>query len=177
MSELILENIKAGFPLKIGVTLTAFPAPEWSLLLIMRGPGKIDLASVADGASHRIEVSAVETSAWAAGFYWYELRAQSADDVQLVEEGRTTVTPDLAAADASFDGRSHAEKVLASIEAVIENRATIDQQSYQINNRQLTRTPLADLLKLRAQYQAIVRSANAKKRGRSLTGRRLLTEF
>lgn len=177
MAELILENIKAGFPLKIGITLTAFPAPDWSLTLIMRGPGKLDLVSVADGASHQIEVSAAETSAWAPGFYWYELRAQSADDVQLVEEGRTTVLRDLASADASFDERSHAEKVLAAIEAVIENRATVDQQSYQINNRQLTRTPLADLLKLRAVYLAQVRSAKAKKRGRSLTGRRLLTEF
>jgi hypothetical protein len=177
MADLILESIKAGFPLKIGITLTAFPAPEWSLLLIMRGPGKIDLSSAPDGSSHLFAASAAETTAWAAGHYWYELRATSEDDLQLVEEGRTTVLRDLASAGVSFDERSHAEKVLASIEAVIENRATMDQQSYQINNRQLSRTPIADLLKLRAQYQAQVRSAKAKKRGRSLTGRRLLTEF
>jgi hypothetical protein len=177
MDDQILQNIRAGFPLKVGLTLTAFPAPEWSLLLILRGAGKMDLASVADGASHQIIATAAETAAWLPGPYWYELRAASVDDVHLVEEGRCTVVADLAAADVSYDARSHAEKVLASIEAVIENRATIDQQSYQINNRQLARTPIADLLKLRATYRAQVQSAKAGKRGRSLTGRRLLTEF
>jgi len=50
---------------------------------------------------------------------------------------------------------------------VIENRATIDQQSYQINNRSLQRTPLAELMKLRAKYRA---ELSQKKRARSGRG-------
>jgi hypothetical protein len=45
----------------------------------------------------------------------------------------------LAAQVDGYDGRDHVRRVLDAIEAVIENRATIDQQHYQINNRSLTR--------------------------------------
>lgn len=52
-----------------------------------------------------------------------------------------------------FDVTTHATKVLAAIEAVIEGRATVDQQSYTIEGRTLQRTPMQDLLLLRDRYK------------------------
>ena len=49
--------------------------------------------------------------------------------------------------------RSHANVVLDAIEAVIENRATIDQQSMAIAGRSLSRMSIDDLLNFRNQYK------------------------
>ena len=51
------------------------------------------------------------------------------------------------------DIRSHAKVVLDAIEAVIENRATIDQQSMSIAGRSLSRMSIDDLLNFRNQYK------------------------
>ena len=168
-----LERIVAGVTFDHPITLTAFPAPEWSLTLILRGPQAIDLAAVSDGASHRLQADAATSADWLAGRYWYALRATRGAEVAEVDSGDMTIAADLASVDDPYDGRSHARRVLAAIEAVIENRATIDQQSYQINNRSLARTPLPDLLLLRSKYRDEVRQEEMAKRGQSLLGRQI----
>jgi len=55
---------------------------------------------------------------------------------------------------ATTDPRSHVKITLDAIEAVIESRATKDQESYSINGRSLSRTPLKDLLMFRDKYKA-----------------------
>jgi len=174
---LTTDKIAAGATLDLRVTLTAYPAPDWSLALILRGPQAIDIAATADGASHRIQADAATSADWMPGKYWFALRATRGGDVVQVDEGDLQITPDLAAVSEPFDGRTHAERVLAAIEAVIEGRATIDQQSYQINNRQLSRTPIPDLLKLRNEYRAEVRQQRLAERGQSLLGRQIKVRF
>lgn len=160
-------EIGAGVTFRATVSLPVYPAPEWSVDLILRGPGQIDLASTADGDNHAFHAAAAASKEWAPGHYRYELRVSDGVDVVAVETGETRIAPDLAAIDQSHDGRDHVRKVLDAVEAVIENRATIDQQSYQINNRSLQRTPLAELMKLRAKYRA---ELSQKKRARSGRG-------
>jgi hypothetical protein len=53
-------------------------------------------------------------------------------------------------------GLSHAETMLAAIEAVLESRASADVESYQINGRALNRTPIRDLKRLRTEYRTAV---------------------
>ena len=174
MAGILTDSIYAGATLDLSVTLTAYPAPEWSLRLVMRGPMQIDINSTPDGTGHRLGASAAVTSGWDAGAYWYSLRALRGVEVQIADEGQITVRPDMAAIVGQHDGRTHAERVLAAIEAVIENRATVDQQAYEINGRSLTRTPIADLLKLRAMYRDEVRRERAAQRsGQSLFGRKI----
>jgi hypothetical protein len=62
---------------------------------------------------------------------------------------------------AGYDNRGHARKVLDAIEAVLEQRASVDQQSYSINGRHLARTPIAELLRLRSVYRAQVAGEDA----------------
>jgi hypothetical protein len=54
------------------------------------------------------------------------------------------------------------------LEAVIEGRASLDQERYRINNRELYRTPMETLIKLRNQYRAEVSRERAKASGKSL---------
>jgi hypothetical protein len=173
----IPDSLTAGTTLSFTVALTACPPPEWSLTLLLRGPEQRDLSSMPDGTLHAFSATATDTSAWAAGAYWYSLRATDGTEVHEIETGTLTVAPDLAAVSVEYDGRTHAERVLEAIEAVIEGRASKDQDSYRINNRELRRTPVSQLLKLRDVYRQEVRRARAVKRGRDTLGRQILARF
>lgn len=168
---LTIDRIVAGATFDHTVTLTAYPAPDWALALALRGAGVINLTATPEGASHRFVVAAATTAVFAPGVHWYVLRATRDGEVVQIDDGQIEIAPDLTAQLAGFDGRSHAERVLAAIEAVIEGRATIDQQSYQINNRQLARTPIPDLLLLRSKYREEVRQERRAAGGQSLLGR------
>lgn len=178
MAEYLPTEIVAGVTLDIPITLTAHPAKEgWALSLILRGPQAIDIVAQADGDTHRITADATVTAEWAAGGYWYALRVTDGAEVVQVESGRINVAPDLAQVSDTYDGRGHVDRVLDAIEAVIEGRATKDQESYKINNRELQRTPIGELLKLRDRYRDEARRKRAAKKGRSLLGRPVLVRF
>lgn len=159
------SSITAGLTFDRAATLTAFPAPEWQLSAVLRGPSAINLSAEAAGVGHRFVESAEITSAWDAGDYWYSVRATRNDEVVEVESGEIKIKPDLASMDAGHDGRNHIQRVLESIEAVIEKRATIDQERYSINNRELWRTPIPDLLILRDRYRSELRRLKAIRKG------------
>ncbi|MBF9235574.1 hypothetical protein I2H38_19615 [Microvirga sp. BT350] len=147
-------------------TLTAHPAPEWQLSAALRGPSAVDLQAEAVGTAHRFLVPATETATWEPGDYWFSIRATRADGtVAEVEAGQMTIKPDLAAMESGHDGRDHVRRVLDAIEAVIERRATIDQERYTINNRELWRTPIPDLLVLRDRYRSELRRMNQARKG------------
>lgn len=177
MANLITDKIRAGLTFQQRITLTAYQPPEWRLILVLRGVGAIDMESVPDGAQHLLSSDAPTTSTWPAGWYGYSLRVTDGSDVYELEAGTLEIVPDLAAVTAGTDARSHVIKTLAAIEAVIESRATKDQESYKINNRELRRTPIADLLTLRSHYQAELRRINAAQKGQSLLGRQVLARF
>lgn len=161
-------EIGAGVSFKATACLPVYPAPEWSVDLILRGPGQIDINSVSQADYHELRAGAGVTKDWKPGRYHYEIRVSNGDDVITVETGEVMIAPDLAAQVEGYDGRDHARRVLDAVEAVIENRATIDQQQYQINNRSLTRTPMSDLLKLRAKYRAELAGQKRARRGGGL---------
>jgi hypothetical protein len=174
---LIPNKITAGLTLSLAFGLANYPGPQWSSLLLLRGAGQIDLEGLTDDKLHIISDSAANTSSWVPGNYFYSLRVTDGTDTHEIESGSLEVRPDLAQADASFDGRAHAEKVLQSIEAVIEGRATRDQDSYRINNRELRRTPISQLLKLRDLYRHEVAQLKARRRGKDTLGRTILVRF
>lgn len=177
MPGILPDEITAGVTLDHAVTLIAYPAPEWGLKLIMRGHHPIDLIATPDDTQHRLAASAAVTATWEPGVYWFSLRATRGAEVVEVDEGQIRVRANLAAINNNYDGRSHVERVLASIEAVIEGRATKDQERYTINNRELWRTPIADLLLLRTKYRDELRRLQAAARGQSLLGRQVKVRF
>jgi hypothetical protein len=174
---MIPTEIAAGVTLEIPITLTAYPASGWTMTLALRGPAAIDLTATADGDTHVIGAGAATTAAWLPGRYWWTLRVSDGTDTIEVDSGQTTIRGDLTAEGAGYDGRGHVEKVLDAIEAVIEGRASQDQERYRINNRELQRTPIADLIKLRETYRAELRRLKAARRGSTLLGRQVLTRF
>lgn len=163
---IIPERISAGLTLDKSVVLTAYPASAWALTVSMRGPGSIDIEAEQNGENYRLLVPASITEDWEAGRYWYSARvSDQAGNKFEVESGEVVIEPDLASASAGYENYSHAERVLSAIEAVLEKRATRDQEKYVINNRELWRTPIADLLVLRDRYRSQVRMERKAKRG------------
>ena len=177
MTDYIPRQIKAGITLDVPVSLTAYPAGEWQMRLILRGPQGVDLLAEQDGDAHRLLASAETTGAWLPGDYWASLRVSDGYEVVEVEAASVRVSADLAQVEGVYDGRGHVQRVLASIEAVIEGRATKDQARYKINNRELERTPISDLLALRDKYKDEARRERAAAKGQTLLGRRVLVRF
>lgn len=149
------------------------PATAWTAQLLLRGPKSIDVPATIDGDSVVIRANAAVTAAWPAGDYWYSLRATNGDDAAELVSGQITIMPDLAAATDGYDGKTHARRTLDAIEAVIEKRASMDQERYRINNRELYRTPIADLLKLRDLYRLEVAREDQAQRGKNPFGRKV----
>src|SRR5690606_28946215 len=156
------------------VDVPAYPAPEWVLLAYVRGPKSINLEATASGSAHQFSAPAATTSEWTPGDYWYSLRATNGDEAVEIETGTLRVLPDLMAAGDGYDGRSQAQIALDAINAVLEKRASLDQERYRINNRELYRTPIAELLKLRAHYVELCRAEDAEAAGgRKLFGKQV----
>jgi hypothetical protein len=172
LSKILPPSIQAGATLNHCVALADYPAPEWTLVVHLRGPAVINLAAQAGGASHQLLKTAAETAPFTPGVYVYAARVTRVADgtVEQVDAGQVEVLADLAAVTAPSDTRTHAQRTLDAIQAVIEKRASRDQERYTINNRELWRTPIADLLKLRDTYRAEVGRERAKARGKNLWG-------
>lgn len=158
---------------RIAVALAAlsasYPPASYTLEIVMKrgadSPITTTLANVAGVHSGTIALTGA-----AAGSYAYAIKATRISDSALrtVESGHVSVKAD----PTSQDARSHAEKVLDAIEALIEGRATKDVSSYSIAGRSLTRMTPDELVKWRSVYRnevAAQRNAGKVNGGRKIT--------
>ena len=118
------------------------------------GNHKFTLTATEANDTYYIEAASSSTTSYSVGDYIWEAYITKAADSNrvMVDSGRTTITQNLANTNA--DLRSHAKKVLDAIEAVIENRATVDQSSFSIAGRSLSRMSIDELLTLKNRYKA-----------------------
>ena len=152
---------------------------KYSFRLDGAGATEIQITASANGTAFKIEVGASTSTSYTAGNYqWQSYLTRNSDNERVtIDSGYIEIRPnrDLA----TTDPRSHFKIVLDNIEAVIEERATKDQEAYSINGRSLSRTPIADLQQLadsyRGKYVAEINRHRAKK-GLGHHGR-LLTRF
>ncbi len=158
------QTLRAGDTWRWLRTFDDYPAGTWTLKYRFKNAaGGFEITATASGTDHSVTVAASTSTAYAAGTYQWIAWVESGSEKFTVAEGSAVVLADLrtGTATAALDVRSHARKVLAAIEAVLERRATKDQESYEIFGRSLKRTPIADLLKLRSRYQMEVRAEDA----------------
>lgn len=151
----------AGLTFALSVCTPAYPAPAWSLQLLLRGPAVIDIASAPSGADHSLVVPANTQGGWRPGKYIYSLRATDGTQVLEIESGSLLVAKAMADIAAGEDVRHIYEITLDNINAVLAKRATHDQMRYRIESggseRELWRVPTPELLELQARYRALVR--------------------
>ena len=111
-------------------------------------------------------IPAVTTATFLPGLYDWVLIRLSDDETFTVESG--TLSAIVRADLRTNQEKSHARKTLEAIEAVLEDRATLTQQSYSIKDRSLSRHSLAELLELRKYYKELVLREQGKNRPRQI---------
>lgn len=151
------EKITAGDYIQWSKTLADYPAPTWVLsYVLINSAAKITLTAAASGTDHLVTIAAATSAAYTAGTYKYQAYVTSGAQRYSLDPGEIVINPNYSAA-TTLDTRTDNKKTLDAIVAVILGRASQDQQEYTIGNRSLKRTPMADLLTLRREYEALVR--------------------
>lgn len=148
------KTVSAGTSVVYRRELPYRPADGWSYLLAISIPGFVPATAEADGDAFAVTISAALTATWPAGTYTYSERVSNGTLVHEVGRGTITVEPEIAAV--SSDGRSHAQRALAAIEAALEGRLVDGIQNYSIGGRAVSKIPLRELYELREKYRVQV---------------------
>jgi len=146
------QTAVVGYPATDGWTLKYYLTPRVAGTQIL-----LTAATASDGTSYRVQVSPATSAPYASGMYDWRARVEKVGAEVTVDQGSVEIQVKVAGLTAS-DSRSHARKVFDAISAVIEGRASKDQQEYSIGGRSLKRTSIADLLVLRDKYKAEVQN-------------------
>jgi hypothetical protein len=167
-----LATIPAQFHVGDSLTwLEAAPdytAPDWELRYPaprVDGPATgFDIVATAEGTLHRATVDPATSAAYLPGVYSVAVVAyQDTSGRATIRTCRLELLPDLA--DSAADVRTHAHRMLAAIEAVIERRASKIQESYTIEGRALKLLSLDDLNRARARYRQEVAVVEGRAKG------------
>ena len=141
--------------------ITDYPVASYALTYDASFKGtKITITAVesTDPEEYIVEVSGAVTAAYTPGIYiWSAFITDSSDSTKRIQVGYGTwdIKPNLAVSTA--DLRSHNQIILDALEATLENRATLDQSSYSIAGRSLSRMDVDDLLRFKAIYSGRVK--------------------
>jgi hypothetical protein len=146
-----------------------YPASSgWELsYALTSSTAQVTITASASGDDHLISVAAATTAAYTAGDYSWQAYVTLDAERYMVDSGRVTVRPNLAAASSGYDGRSAAAKALAAIESFL---ATGDPTAaeVQVEGRALKHFPILDLHRLRYRLQAEVANEQAAARAKEL---------
>jgi hypothetical protein len=161
--NLIPESLVQGNSFTINyipTDITINDSNGWSLNLALRGVTDSDFISTYDpqSKSYSIVITTVLAN-YEPGIYTYFLYLSNTDQRLTVENGSVTITGDPLTT-IGQDLRSHNVKILASIEAFIERRATNNQIDFLksvLDGKELERMSFTDLQKLRQVYLRAVK--------------------
>lgn len=117
-----------------------------------------------EGDEWHAQLTAAHTAVMSVGrWYWSAYITRNSDNARVqIDDGQVTVDANRVV-DPS-DTRSHARKVLDSIEAAIEGRAGDTVQSYTIGGRQINKMSADELIKWRNYYLVQVEQENDAER-------------
>lgn len=154
-------GIISGDTIQFLISLADYPSSDgWVLhyTLVGSAGAPITWNGISSGSGHQITVSASTSGAYPAGLYTATKYVTKTATGERYTLGQIPITihPDLAAATTATDTRSHAQKVLDAIEAVIEGRAKSGDQEITIDGTRLVNMTVDQLLKLRSTYAAAV---------------------
>jgi hypothetical protein len=136
---------------------TDYPTASYTLSYefnLVDGSTVSNFSLTATESNNEYIIETSNTISYTSGEYnWVAYITRSSDSARIkLSEGFTEIQENYATTTSSV--RSHAKKVLDAIEAVIENRATMDQSSMSIAGRSLSRLTIDELLQFRDRYKA-----------------------
>lgn len=135
------------------LTTTCRFVPEHNIIastLVLLGPSRLEVNGVILGDEATFTLTTTRTSVLLPGSYAVYLILSTGNGMRS-----TSILPALQISPdpmTTASQISHAEKMLAAIEQVLEGRVTDDVQQLSIAGRSITKIPVDELLALRAQY-------------------------
>lgn len=150
---------------------TASHSAEYVARITAGGSSEIKIAATETNGYYLFTVASATSAAYTAGDYHWQLEVTqtSSGNRVVVEEGDFKILPDLD--NDSADVRTHAEKMLALLEVIIETKAANgDVSSYSINGRSANKMSFAELREERDYYRSEVlreKRAELVKRGKA----------
>ena len=151
----IPSELTAGETWQWSVEATEYPAPTWSMTFYFINASSVfSIAALGSGATFTVDHPATSTRAIEAGRYQWTARVTDGTDVFSVGDGVISIAPDLVE---ERDTRTWARRMLDAVEAVMEGRATRDEQSVSFNGRSITRMDFAELRQFRDELRSQVR--------------------
>lgn len=113
--------------------------------------------------------AAIQTEGWPAGHYWFDVLATDSEGNKwTVMRDRLILKPSLD--NMPDDNRTESERMVEMIEAMISGNATAGVRRYKINNRELERYGIDELLKLLGFWRNRLAKERRKARGSSPLG-------
>lgn len=125
--------------------------------------GSTDGTVTVDGTTASVSFGTGDTEDLAPGRYTLAVALSNGDERRTIASYSVQITPNLIDAADGEDTRSHAERMLAIVEAALEARLSGNSdggiESYQIDNTTVSKIPTERLQQLRRQYAAEVAAA------------------
>lgn len=148
-------TITAGDTVAVTLSLSDYPAPDWSLRWALAGtdaPTPFTSTDNADGTSHDFDLTTASTAALSAGLYRWSLRAIDSTRTLTVSTGTLTVEADVGAGDPDEE-IARCQRMLAACRTAKENILTGEIATMMVDGRQTVFIRLADIERLEGQYE------------------------
>ena len=155
----IPERIIAGDSIGWTESLADYPASLWTLTYkLLNSAGAITISTSANGDDHVVSEDGSVTNGYTPGeykYFAYVTENANPNNRVTVEQDTIVIAENIAIA-TNLETRTQAKRTLDAINAVIEGRASKDQESMSYKGRAIGRTPIEDLLKLRDRFAVTV---------------------
>jgi hypothetical protein len=153
-------------------SVTGLPVDSttYTLSTSLRGSGgSLDVTATTSGTGWSSTITTAQSAALPPGLYQWASYASKAGVRLTLYSGTITITANLATANSTFEARTHNRKMLDAIEAMLESRATKEQQEYTIGTRSLKYIPILELSQLREHYKReVFRDVQAERLAKGL---------
>ncbi len=142
---------------------------QYRVKLAGNADASLDIDATADGTGFLITLSSATTEALTPGEYDYHTYVvRKSDSARArIETGTLTIVGNFAKQPGDF--RSHAKRMLASIEGLLEGRASDAIDNYSIGGRSITKMSVDELTKWRSYYRSEVEAEEQLSTGKGNT--------
>ena len=162
-----MVNISAGETLRMNVAAD----PTGTVSFRFAGPQRRIVTATHDGCGS-FSISE-DTAAWQPGYYILEIRETVSGIVSVLSRKRIIVQQSIDQIAAGSDVRSTAQKAVENIEAMLSGSASLEARRYRINNRELERYSVSELLQLLSFWRHRLSLETRKAEGISSLGPRI----
>ena len=158
------QSFMAGTTFDVVRSYASYPSNDgWSSTVeISNADNKYSITSTGVSTSSYNYVSETGvTATYEIGDYGYSVIVIKSGDAFVAENGDMEITADLIHGGAA-DTRTNAEKILDSINTLLEGKFLSDKDSYSIAGRSLKTMSISELMSARQDYQSIVNQERGK---------------